>query len=547
MSSARAHDVRQAINELACDWFELLKQGRVSLGRLFVRAARKHWFKPAMSDTTGKDLKYGKALITVTVLAAQLRKLCADQEKVGIVLPASVGGSLVNIAITMLGKIPVNLNFTASAEAVADAIEQCQIKTIISSRAFLERVKDFKEPEGTVCLEDIMPGITGRDKITALIKAVFAPERSLVSDRGFNPNSIATIIFSSGTTGEPKGIMLSHHNLISNMESFGMVFPFTHRDNMCAALPFFHSFGFACTLWFPLVSGFSVIYHPNPLDGDTIARIVREKRSTILLATPTFLLAYIRRAKREDFSSLLYTITGAEKLRERIALAFEKKFGIAPLEGYGVTETTPAVSVNLPDIGREDSFQRGTLKGTIGQPIPGVAAKIVDAETDEPLPVGEEGMLMIKGPNVMLGYLNRPDRTAEVIRNGWYETGDIAKVDADDFITITDRASRFSKIGGEMVPHIAVEEVFLQAIDNEGRVVVVTGVPDERRGERLVVLYVDEAGTAEALQAFIEKSNLPNLWRPRSEDYIKIDAIPVLGSGKLDLKTVKECAATLSV
>ena len=519
-----------------------------SLRRLFIESARKNWARPTVSDTTGKDLTCGKVLIASILLGNELKKICGDQDKVGVILPATVGGVLSNTAITMLGKIPVNLNFTSGAEIMESAIKQCDIRTIVSSKAFVAKLGDaFSVPEGTVYLEDIMPRITTGAKIVALLKAKFAPCAMLANDGGFKPDDLATIVFSSGTTGDPKGVMLSHKNIISNMKQFGAVLPFTYSDSMCAALPFFHSFGFTCTLWFPLIQGFRVCFHPNPLDGEKIAEVVRENACTVLLATPTFLLAYIRRATKDDFKTLTHVITGAEKLRARVAEAFEKKFGIVPLEGYGVTETAPVVSLNLPPDTEEGREHLRTKRGTIGRAVPGVSVKIVHQDEGHQLPSGEDGLLHVKGDNVMLGYLGRPEETAAVLKDGWYNTGDIAHIDKDGFMTITDRASRFSKIGGEMVPHIAVEEVFLGGLDTDGRVVIVASVPDDRKGERLVVLHTDEAGSAEKLHDIMSKSDLPNLWRPRPDDYIRIDAIPVLGSGKVDLKSVRQMARDIAV
>lgn len=534
--------IRLAIGELSSDWQERRKRRCRSMGELLARSARRHWFRPALSDTTGRSLAFGKTLVAATALAAALKPTLRGQDKVGLVFPASVGGALANYAVTMLGKVTVNLNFTASSDAVASAISQCGIRTVITSRKFMAHLKTFTVPCDTIFLEDILPGIAGHAKLVALLKAIFLPARRFAGTSDFNPDSILTILFSSGTTAEPKGVLLSHYNIISNTEAFGTVLRFTHDDRLCAALPFFHSFGFTCTLWFPLIAGFSVAHHPNPLEGDKIAQVVRENRSTVLLATPTFLLTYIRRAGPDDFASLRIVITGAEKLRSRTAGAFKEKFKLAPLEGYGVTELSPVVSVNIPDVDLGGVLQRGTKDGTIGQPIPGVTAKVVGADGTTPLPPGEEGLLCIKGPNVMRGYLNKPAKTAEVIRNGWYETGDIAKIDEEGFVTITDRASRFSKLGGEMVPHLAIEETYLKALNVEERVVVVTSVPDEARGERLVVLFTDAAGTAESLHGIIDKSDLPNLWKPRADDYVKVAAMPVLGSGKLDLKGVKQIA-----
>jgi acyl-[acyl-carrier-protein]-phospholipid O-acyltransferase/long-chain-fatty-acid--[acyl-carrier-protein] ligase len=441
----------------------------------------------------------------------------------------------------LLGKTPVNLNYTAAEASLRSSIEQCGITTIITSKAFLEKMPAMAQLEGLLLLEDILPSISGRDKLLALLKARLLPARLLCAREGFTADSVATVIFSSGSTGEPKGVMLSHHNIMSNIEALRMVFRVNGSDNVCSALPFFHSLGFTGTLWFPLVSGFSAAYHPNPMDGEKIAQMVREHKSTILLATPTFLLAYLRRAKREDFASLRLVITGAEKLKAKVADSFEERFGIRPMEGYGATELAPVITLSLPDVEVGGVRQYGSKEGSVGHPVPGVVIKVVDPDSGVELKAGEAGLMLVKGPNVMLGYLGRPDKTAEAIKDGWYVTGDIGVLDEDGFIRITDRLSRFSKIGGEMVPHGVVEDELHNRLGQTG-VVAVTAVPDEKKGERLVVIYSREAADIETLQRHMAESSLPNLWKPGRDCYVDVESLPILGTGKLDLKGIKEMA-----
>ncbi|GFE56643.1 acyl-[ACP]--phospholipid O-acyltransferase [Geobacter sp. AOG1] len=540
-TESMATDVRQAVMELSCAWFESRKSRRRSLAELFVESARGNWSRHAVSDTGGKVLSYGEALTGAVLMAGKLDDLIAGQEKVGLLLPPSAGGALANIAITMGGRVPVNLNYTASPEGIRSAVEQCGIRTIVTSRAFLEKLGSLPVLEGMVFLEDIIRDITPGQKRVAWLKARFLPCKALVSTEAFTADSVATIIFSSGSTGDPKGVMLSHHNIQSNLEALRMVFRVSPRDNICSALPFFHSLGFTGTLWLPLVSGFSAAYHPNPLDGETIARVVREHGSTLLIATPTFLLAYLRRAKKEDFATLRLVITGAEKLKARVADSFQEKFGIRPMEGYGATELSPVITLSLPDVEIDGVRQKGVKEGSVGHPIPGVALKMVDPESGAPLPSGEAGLVLVKGPNVMLGYLNRPDKTAEVVRDGWYVTGDIGIMDQDGFLRITDRLSRFSKIGGEMVPHGAVEDE-LHARLGQQQVVAVTSIPDEKRGERLVVLYTKGVTDSERLHKLMGESPLPNLWKPGKECYLEVEELPILGTGKLDLMGIREIA-----
>jgi acyl-[acyl-carrier-protein]-phospholipid O-acyltransferase/long-chain-fatty-acid--[acyl-carrier-protein] ligase len=541
-----AGEAREAVMELSCEYYNDRKATRLSLGETFVQVARQNWRRRAIADTTGKNLTFGMALTGALALAEKLEPLAQGQEMVGVLLPPSVGGVLSNVALTLAGKVPVNLNYTASDESFRSAVEQCRLQRVITSRVFLEKLGRFQNLEQAVFLEDLLGRIGDDEKRRAWLKARFAPRRWLARLRGFTADALATVIFSSGSTGTPKGVMLSHHNILSNVESIRAVFHFSSEDCICAALPFFHSFGSTCSLWLPLLCGFAAVYHSNPLDGAKIAEIVREHRATLLFATPTFLLAYLRRAEPEDFASLRYVIAGAEKLKPRVADAFEDRFGVRPLEGYGATELAPVATLSIPDVEALGVRQVGAKPGSVGHPLPGVAVKVVDPETGQRMPAGQAGVLLIKGPNVMLGYLNNSAKTAEVLRDGWYNTGDIAVVDKDGFVAITDRLSRFSKIGGEMVPHVAVEEAYHKGLGKTEQVLVVTSVPDEKKGEKLVVLYTDEAGDVARLQQIIKESNLPNLWKPGPDAYYRIESIPLLGSGKLDLKAVKERAMNLA-
>lgn len=540
------NEVRLAVMELSCDYYQDRKTLRRPLGELFVKSAHANWNQVAMTDANGKRLTYEKLLVGVLALAARLRPVTAGQDHVGILLPSSIGGALANLAVTLSGKTSVNLNFTASAESFQSAIRQCGLTTIITAREFLEKIGMKEAPPGAVFLEDIFATLTPGEKRRAWLKAILLPARLLGRIPGFEADRTATVIFSSGSTGEPKGVMLSHHNITSNIESLRAVFASTPSDNVCAALPFFHSLGFTATIWFPLLSGFSATYHANPLDGGMIAKLVRDNRSTMLFATPTFLMLYLRKAAKEDFASLKYVVVGAEKLKERLATAFEERFGLRPLEGYGATELSPVATLSLPHASAGGISQKGWKEGCVGLPLPGVAVKVVDPESGRILPAGESGLLMVKGANVMMGYLGKPGLTAEVLKDGWYNTGDVAQLDAEGFVAITDRLSRFSKIGGEMIPHLAIEEELHRKLGGTGQLLAVASVPDERKGEKLVLLYTDEAGDAARVAAAIDTAEMPNLWKPGRDACFRIESLPVLGTGKLDLKSVKELARKLS-
>jgi acyl-[acyl-carrier-protein]-phospholipid O-acyltransferase / long-chain-fatty-acid--[acyl-carrier-protein] ligase len=359
-------------------------------------------------------------------------------------------------------------------------------------------------------------------------------------------DDLGTIIFSSGSTGDPKGVMLTHHNIIANIRQITQVFLLGGDDKVLGILPFFHSFGFTVGLWLSAVHGIGVVFHPNPLDATSISELVSRYKVTFLVATPTFLQAYMRRCSPEHFGSLQYVLVGAEKLPERTALAFEDIFGIRPLEGYGCTECSPVVSVNGRDFRAPGFRQVAARRGTIGHPLPGVSVRIVDPETLEALPLNMPGMLLVKGPNVMKGYLGRPEKTAEVLKDGWYTTGDIATMEEDGFLRITDRLSRFSKIGGEMVPHIKIEEKLNELAGATEQVFSVSAVPDEKKGERIIVLYTLAEEELAPTLVKLGESDLPALWKPKKDQFFRVEALPYLGSGKLDLRALKLKAAELA-
>ena len=542
--------VREAVQELGADAWAHRKRTMKPLHRSLVRAFRKHPFRFFAADAKRGKVSCAGALVGTVALAQALRRRWAGQEMVGILMPPTVAGALANYAASLMGKVPVNLNYTLSSEALGSCVEQCNIRTVVTSKAFLEQIK-LDVPVETILLEDVAKSIGVGSKLAAVLASALLPvgllEKFLGSKRRASMDDLATVIFSSGSTGAPKGVMLSHYNVVSNIQQIGQAFALDRDDRILGVLPFFHSFGFTGTLWLPPLLGSGAVYHPNPVDGRGIGELVCEHQATFLLATPTFLQIYMRACTPEQFGSVQFVLAGAEKLPERLAAAFEDRFGLRPMEGYGTTETSPVVTINTRDFRSAGFRQVGAKRGSIGHPLPGMVARIVDPDTGVPVGLGQAGLLLVKGPNVMQGYLGQAEKTAEVLRDGWYTTGDIAAMDQDGFLAITDRLSRFSKIGGEMVPHIKVEEQLHELGSLTDQTFALTGVPDERKGERLVVLYqnLDES----AVQSIVEKLNgcdLPNIWKPRGDQFFKVEALPYLGTGKLDLKQVKTLAAELS-
>ncbi len=542
-STSTTFEVQQAVSELSVDSFELVKKQRKGLGHEFIESARRNWGRLAIADSDGRELKYSELLIASLILKTRIHSKTSNSEDcIGILLPTGSASALANLAITLGGRKGVNLNYTAPAASVSSAQEQCEIKTVITSRKFLEHLPELPLPENTLYMENLLVSIGKAEKIGGFLKARFSPTRFLVDGPRISPDDVATILFSSGSTAEPKGVMLSHHNIQSNIESFRAVINLQRDDVVLATLPFFHSFGYTVLFWFPLLSGIKTVCHTNPLEAETIGKISEKYKASILLTTPSFLLAYTRKIKPEQFSHLSYVFTGAEKLQSRIAAMFEKRFNTQPLEGYGATELSPVCAVSLPNVIVDDLEETGNREERLGRVLPGMAMKIIHPDTQETLPPGEEGIIHIKGPNVMTGYLKKDELTESVIRDGWYDTGDIGFMDEDGFFAITGRLSRFSKLGGEMISHGAVEKALQEALNVGPEALSVLAVPDDRKGEKLCVVHTDLNKTEAEIMDLLKTLDIPNLWKPNSKDWIQVESLPLLGTGKLDFRAMKDLA-----
>ena len=541
--------IRCAVQELGVTAVETRKTKRMTLPRAFLRNCRRNRFRPKMADSlTPGELSGHKVLLRTLILRRLLLRevLAPDEKYVGLLLPPSIGGALANAALPLAKRVAVNLNYTVSAETINSCIAQCGIRHVLTSRRMMERLKIEIDAE-LIYIEDFKSKVTVADKVAAAAAAYVVP--ITITERRFGlteieSDDVLTVIFTSGSTGDPKGVMLSHHNVASNIEAINQVIQLRGDDVAIGVLPFFHSYGYTATLWTVLALKPKGVYHFNPLDAQQVGKLCREHRVTVFMATPTFLRTYLRRCEPEQLASLEVVFASAERLPRELSDAFEQKFGVRPSEAYGATELSPLVAVNIPQARAASSDQPASKDGTVGRPIPGVAAKIVHPETWEELGIDTPGMLLIKGPNVMKGYLHKPELTAEVIRDGWYVTGDIAMIDAEGFIHITGRESRFSKLAGEMVPHIKIEETLNQLLgaDPDDLKAVVTAIPDARKGERIVVLHKPLDRPVEHVCRDLAKEGLPNLWIPSADSFCQIDEIPVLGTGKLDLKGMKQLA-----
>ncbi|MDR1940810.1 MAG: AMP-binding protein [Endomicrobium sp.] len=549
-SSSLPFEVRLAVQELGAEAFKLRgdKQKKLHIG--FIREAKKHPFKFCFGEL-GKSLNYMQAFSFAASIAQRLKDNAQKDEKVGIFLPTSAACAVANIAVLSAGKIPVNLNYTYTKDILQSCISQCEMKQIITSRVFCDKVGMHHFDDMKIYAEDIAAGVSKFEKIKNACALLFLPIgliiKKYVKGGVSDINDVAAIIFSSGTTGIPKGIMLTHQNIVSNIEGIYKITGAHKNDIIAGILPLFHAFGYTATFWLCAYYGIGAAFHSSPLESQKIGELVKKFKCTIIFATPTFVNSYVKKCTKEQFESLRIVISGAEKLKKNISNAFYEKFQKSVFEGYGATEASPVVSLGISSYidPKTKKMQFGNKLGTVGHPLPGVAAKIVNRETYELLPFGQEGMLLVKGPNIMKGYLNDPQKTAEVIKDGWYVTGDISTIDEDGFIAITDRINRFSKIGGEMVPQIRVEEEIHNAAQADDHFAVVTSIEDEKRGERLIVLYKGEKNIDAILRVMYEK-NLPKLWIPKKDNFYKVEEFPVLGTGKMDLKGIKNLAQRLS-
>src|SRR6266478_192377 len=439
------------------------------LGEACVRGLKRKPFSTAVIDGVDhSQLNRAKLLGAAAALSRFLRKKFSDK-RIAIVLPASKGAVVANLAVVLAGKVPVELNFTMGRAANESCCKRADLRVAISATQFMERLKDFPWPERVLKLDELMPRMK-RQIILWWMMSLLVPARLLlrllqIPKRG--GHSEAALLFTSGSTGEPKGVVVSHRNVVGNVSQFRQLLDAQKEDAILASLPFFHTFGSTVTLWYPLIEGVRIVTYPNPLEAAKNAALIERYKLTLLLATPTFLRGYLRKVEPDKLRSLRLVITGAEKLPLDLAKAFEERFKKRVFEGYGLTETAPVVSTNLPDpVPKKpgEHVQPASRLGSVGRLAPGMAAEIREPETDRKLSLYDTGMLWLRGVNIFEGYLHDPRQTAEILRDGWLKTGDIGRFDEDGFLYIEGRLSRFSKIGGEMVPHEAIEQKIIDLL-----------------------------------------------------------------------------------
>ncbi|MBZ7991426.1 MULTISPECIES: acyl-[ACP]--phospholipid O-acyltransferase [unclassified Campylobacter] len=527
-----------------------------TIEKAFILSAKKYSQNIAINDPLAGDISYKKFL----ALSLVLSKKIPNDENIGILLPASFASTLVNLASLFAGKTIVNLNYTAGIKAINQAKESANIKHIYTSSKFLEKLenKGFKlelENVNIIYLEDLIKAIK-KEKLDIIFKLfLISILPSFILQALFTKNlsneKTAAILFSSGSEGMPKGVMLSHKNILSNIASISSIICAKDDDVILSSLPPFHAFGLTVTTFMPLIEGIKSATCADPTDALGVAKTIVKNNVSIMCATSTFLGIYARNKKIDEimFDSLRIVVAGAEKLKPEIKSAFELKFKKNIYEGYGATETTPVASVNLPNKFDSTYWQlhRANKDKSVGMPLPGTAIRIVDPLSYEELKANEDGLILIGGHQVMQGYLNNPEKTAEVIKEidgiRWYNTGDKGHLDEDGFLYIVDRYSRFAKIGGEMISLGLVESEVAKVINNDEVKLCSTSLEDDKKGEMVVLLIECSEEKFDYFVDLIKQSEILAIYKPSK--YILIKEIPLLGSGKVDYKEAKALAKSI--
>jgi acyl-[acyl-carrier-protein]-phospholipid O-acyltransferase/long-chain-fatty-acid--[acyl-carrier-protein] ligase len=549
-ASARTPVARAAILGL---WADALGERPAlggNVGRETVKALARRRGRVALVDRTlgRRELTAAQLVAAAALLGRRLRRTVAER-RVGIVLPPGAGAAIANLAVACAGKVPVNLNFTAGRAALLSSLEASGVRTVITADAMRARLADFPWPEHAPDLRAELEAAGGRKAMAPWLLAAWLLPGSvfarLACDGSARGRDEAALLFTSGSGGAPKGVVLSHRNLLANFNQVSDTAVLPSSRVLLGCLPIFHSFGFTVTLWYPLWHGCRLVTTPSPLDTRAVVDSIREEGVSVFLGTPTFLRPILRKASPADLRSLDLVVTGAERLPEDLRASFAQAFHITVLQGYGLTETSPVSNLNQPDppvLTATGEPQEGNRPGTVGRFLPGIAARVVDPDTWREVPDGAAGILLLRGPNIFSHYLG-DERPGASLRGDWFVTWDLARIDADGFVAIEGRLARFSKIGGEMVPHGTIEQAVAAAFGAdpaEAPAFVVTAAADTAKGERLVLLSTRPVDAAD-LRARLSAAGLPNLWIPR--EIVRVGAIPVLGTGKLDLAACRRVAA----
>lgn len=541
---------RRELLDLGAQAFQERPVLRRHLGRECVRMLTKHPWRPLIVDRTvgRRQLNCGQLFAAVAVFSRRIRATVPER-RVGIVLPPGAGAFIANLAVLAAGKIPVNLNFTAGRAALETSLRLGGVATVISAEALRAKVPNFPWPEHTLDLKTEMEAAGGkRAMLPWLLVAWLLPNQwcaALLKLPKVGDREEAGLLFTSGSSGEPKGVALTHRNILANCAQISSLSILPESCSLLGCLPVFHSFGFTVTLWYPMLRGCRIVTVPSPLETRKIIDAIRDDEVTVMIGAPTFVRPLLKKAQPIELRSLDLVVTGAEKLPQDLYQSFLEQFHLEICQGYGLTETTPATNINQPHppvVLSTNEPQLGKRVGSVGRMMPGMTARIMDPETGRDLLLTETGVVLFRGANVFQGYLDDPEKTRAAFRDGWFVTGDLGRFDEEGFLFIEGRLSRFSKIGGEMVPHGTVEQKIVEAFgwdQLESPAVFVTGVPDPAKGEALVLLTT-HAVALDVLRTKLGELGVPNLWVPKVIQ--QVEKIPMLGTGKTDLKRCRELA-----
>ncbi len=541
---------RQALMDLWAVAFEERPMLRRHLGREAVRALARSPGRVAVVDRTSgrRPVTSAQLVAAAAVLSRRLRRT-VPEARVGIVLPPGAGAIIANLAVVCAGKVPVNMNFTAGRAAAAASLEAAGIRTVLSAVAMREKLPDFPWPGATLDLRAEIEACGGRRAMAPWLLAAWLLPNQWVADLLGLPTvgdrAEAALLFTSGSVGNPRGVVLSHRNLLANCAQISSMSILPREMTILGCLPIFHSFGFTVTLWYPILRGCGLVTTPSPLETRAMLDCIREEKVTVLIGAPAFIRPILRRARPGELRSLDLVVCGAEKLPEDLRAGFLEAFHIEILQGYGLTETSPVSNVNQPHppvTTATADEQRGHKAGTVGRLLPGISARIVHPETGEEVGEGESGVLLLRGPNIFSHYLGGTERGKSLNNPGWFATWDLARIDAEGFVTVEGRLARFSKMGGEMVPHGTIEQKIAECFGAEAaevQAVVVVGIEDDLKGEALVVVTTLDV-TPYQVRERLTAAGLPNLWIPRR--VVRVEAIPLLGTGKLDLGACRRLA-----
>jgi len=522
-----------------------------SVATMLVESLRRNAHVELIDGFDNTRLPYYKVLGVVIALSRELKRIVTEP-RVGIILPPGKGGVIANFACVLAGIIPVNINYTSSDSAFSSIIRQSGIKKFITAAAFMKKLPQFPWPhnEHIIHLDRTLKSI-GVAKIASWVAfARFAPKSLIIKTLNTEARSDRdelALLFTSGSSGEPKGVILTHRMLICNCTQIFDRFVVEPGDTLLCSLPIFHSFGLMATTFLPAIYGLRMVTYPTPLEAKKLNDLIEEYQCDFVATTPTFARSMLRRANSNTYNSVKYFLVAAEKLQKNISDEFFEKHKIRVLEGYGLTETSPCATLNVKEVypsPEQPFFIQGYRFGTVGQLLPGIAIKITDPDDDsKELTLSQQGMIWLRGANVFAGYIMRDEWNKEVLNDKWFKTGDLGYVDLSGILTIGGRRSRFSKIAGEMVPHEVVEQAIDELLikqfgESETRQCVIVGVTDKQRGEAMVLLstvHTEQLRTAlDDIRSHLVNQGIPRLWTPR--EIIPVEVIPILPTGKLDLQ-----------